>query len=491
MKSAVVYARVSSKEQEREGFSIPAQQKLLREYAAQNGIKIVREFIDVETAKVAGRSNFNKMVEFIEVDPSLSIILVEKTDRLYRNFRDYVLLEELNLEIHLVKEGEIISQESKSHAKFIHGIKLLMAKNYIDNLSEEVKKGMREKAEQGEWPGQAPLGYINNTVTHLVEVDPKVAPFIVRMFELYSTGEYSLSKLKGQITSEGLRSRNGFKIAKGMVESILKNPFYYGDFVWKKKRYKGKHESIITRELFDRVQSILRRGGKPKSRKDSFAFTGLLKCARCGCQITAEIKKGKYVYYHCTNGKGKCDQPYIREEVLDEKLSEIVRGIQITPEIADWIVEALKGSYQEEKEYRTRELSKLNKEYNKIQNRLDKAYEDKIDGIIDDAYWFDTSTRWREDQDAILTQIEKLKNANRDYLDKGVKILELAQSAYSQYLTKEPKEKRRLLNSLLSNCTIDGLTLCPTYKKPFNFIHEGLLLNQKLPRQDSNLRPAD
>ena len=140
---AILYARVSSKEQEKEGFSIPAQLELLNNYAKDRTLRVCREFIDVETAKAAGRSQFLEMVKFIQANPQVKILLVEKTDRLYRNFRDYVTLEDFGLEIHLVKEGEILSKDSQSHVKFIHGIKVLMAKNYIDNLSEEVKKGMK------------------------------------------------------------------------------------------------------------------------------------------------------------------------------------------------------------------------------------------------------------------------------------------------------------------------------------------------------------
>jgi site-specific DNA recombinase len=108
MKTAVLYARVSSKEQEREGFSIPAQLKLLREYAFRNDLRLVREFVDVETAKTSGRQNFEEMVKFFQHHRDCRIVLVEKTDRLYRNFRDAVTLEDLDLEIHLVKEGQIV-----------------------------------------------------------------------------------------------------------------------------------------------------------------------------------------------------------------------------------------------------------------------------------------------------------------------------------------------------------------------------------------------
>ena len=145
---ALAYARVSSKEQEKEGFSIPAQQKLLQSYAANNRLIIVQEYVDIETAKATGRTNFEQMVRYLKTHQNVRTVLVEKTDRLYRNFRDWVTLDELDIEIHLVKEGIVLSRESKSSEKFVHGIKVRMAKNYIDNLSEKARKGMQEKAER-------------------------------------------------------------------------------------------------------------------------------------------------------------------------------------------------------------------------------------------------------------------------------------------------------------------------------------------------------
>src|ERR1700693_2178959 len=158
---ALAYARVSSKEQEKEGFSIPAQQKLLQGYASNNRFIIVQEYVDIETAKASGRTNFEQMVRYLKTHPNVRTVLVEKTDRLYRNLRDWVTLDELDIEIHLVKEGIILSRDSKSSEKFVHGIKVLMAKNYIDNLSEEARKGQQEKAAQGIWPSKAPIGYRN------------------------------------------------------------------------------------------------------------------------------------------------------------------------------------------------------------------------------------------------------------------------------------------------------------------------------------------
>src|SRR6516225_4953356 len=134
-KQAVIYARVSSKEQEKEGFSIPAQLKLLKEYAAMQGFAVAQEFVDVETAKQTGRAAFGEMIAYLKAHPTVRVLLVEKTDRLYRNLKDWVTVDDLDVEIHFAKEGVVLSRDSRSSEKFMHGIKVLMAKNYIDNLS--------------------------------------------------------------------------------------------------------------------------------------------------------------------------------------------------------------------------------------------------------------------------------------------------------------------------------------------------------------------
>ena len=185
LRKAVVYARVSSKEQEKEGFSIPAQLKLLKEYATAISLAVTQEYVDVETAKQAGRAAFGEMVAYLKSHPAVRVLLVEKTDRLYRNLKDWVTVDELGVEIHFPKEGAVLSRESRSSEKFMHGIKVLMAKNYIDNLSEETRKGMQEKAEQGIWPTVAPLGYRNvagSDGKKIIEPDPEFGadhlPFI-------------------------------------------------------------------------------------------------------------------------------------------------------------------------------------------------------------------------------------------------------------------------------------------------------------------------
>jgi DNA invertase Pin-like site-specific DNA recombinase len=271
MQSAVIYARVSSREQEREGYSIPAQRKLLQEYARVRGFRVLHEFIDVESAKNPGPKEFGKMLRLLQSDPQCRIVLVEKTDRLYRNRADSIAFEEpietRTVEIHLVKEGRVIAKDSRSQDKFMHDIQVAVAKHYSENLREEVKKGMREKAEEGIYPGRAPFGYKNNSITRSIDVDPQRAPLLKQIFEMYASGHYSLSTLREKVWKDW-----GIRINRSYLETMLKNPFYVGRFVWQEIEYKGTHRPLITLELFQRVQDTFAGRNKPKYRKHQFAL---------------------------------------------------------------------------------------------------------------------------------------------------------------------------------------------------------------------------
>src|SRR5215469_16396188 len=358
MTQAVIYTRVSSREQEQEGFSLGAQAKLLKEYAQRNGFKIVGAFEDVETAKTAGRKQFGEMITFIKRNRSCRVLLVEKTDRLYRNFRDAVTVEDLGIELHLVKEGQIVSEDSKSQAKLIHCIHVVMARNYSENLREEVKKGMREKASQGIFPGHAPFGYQNDKAKRTIEIHPEDSAIAKRIFELYATGNHTLSTLAKRI-----RIETGKTISRGNVYLILKNSFYIGTFQWMGQTYPGTHPTFVSRKLFDQVQTILAGHNRPKYSKRDIAFRGLMNCAYDGCMLTGDIQKQKYVYYRCTGHRGKCDLPRFREEDLAERLGEPLKGLQVPEEIVSRIVSTIRKDQQQS-------INKTNAERSRLEARL-------------------------------------------------------------------------------------------------------------------------
>lgn len=380
--AAIAYARVSSREQEREGYSIPAQRKLLAEYARVRGFSIEREFIDVESAKNPGRKEFTNMVRLLENDGTCRIVLVEKTDRLYRNRTDALafeaLIEKQSVEIHLVKEGRVIAKDSRSQDKFMHDIHVAVAKHYVENLKEEVKKGMREKAEEGVFPGRAPIGYRNNSMTRSIDVDAERAPMVKRIFELYASGEHSLLTLR-----RAVRDELGLRLSRSYFETILKNRFYLGYFVWQGVEYKGIHEPLISSQLFEQVQGIFRGRNKAKLRKHNFAFAGLLKCAHDGCTVTAEMQKGKYVYYRCSHGRGKCSLPYMREQEISDRMGELLKQIYIPETIAHTIVASLQAENARSQEERQKRATAVQQRLAALRSRMDQMYEDKLDGKVD------------------------------------------------------------------------------------------------------------
>jgi DNA invertase Pin-like site-specific DNA recombinase len=477
MPKAVIYARVSSKEQEKEGYSIPAQLKLLQEYAAKRELKIVQEFTDSETAKKQGRQNFNAMVSFLKQNPDTKIVLVEKTDRLYRNFKDYILIDDLDLEVHLVKEGSVMSQESRSHDKFIHGIKVLMAKNYIDNLSEEIRKGLQEKAEQGYWPLKPPYGYKKGS-DKVVQIDEELAPFVRRAFELYSKGDISLEAVSHTLKQEGFIYRSYEpKIKKGTLEKMLKNLFYKGSFVFRGMVYSGLHEPIISYEVFEDVQKAFKKDFKQHYDAKKFTFKGLIVCADCGCSILGELKKKKYVYYHCSWGRGKdkcSNRDYIREEKLEEQFDEAIRKIELTEIQKEWLIEALKISFKEKQNYHREKTEALSTQVKKLRERLDKLYIDKLDGRIDEEFWLQKHNEWKLQLIKIKSILDSHDEAHYKFLNEGISIIELLYNIHHKYLNRSLEEKVDLLKILFSNCKLKDGKLSYEYKKPFNLFVKGI-----------------
>lgn len=505
----LMYARVSSKDQEKEGFSIPAQLKLLHNYAAENGFAVAQVFEDVETAKESGRTHFEEMIRYVHSHPTVRTILVEKTDRLYRNFKDWVRLDELDVAIHLVKEGAVVSKESRSTEKFMHGIKVLMAKNYIDNLSEETKKGMLEKAEQGIWPSMAPTGYRNVTAANgkqNIIVDPIIGPIITKLFSWYATGAFSVEQLAEKALEAGLgRRKDGGLMVRSTLHALLSKRIYTGDFDWKGVVYRGTHQPLVTYEIWNKVQDVLSERDLRKIRgKRDFAFSGLVRCGHCDCALVGEIKKGRYVYYHCTGYKGKCPEKYVREEVLGEHFGDALSSLCFDNDTLHFLRRALTESHAGQQKEHDEAVQRLQSEYDRLQARIHAAYIDKIDGTIDKALFEKLSNQWRLEQSICLEQIVAHQSADESYLAEGGRLLELATRSHELFRRQSPSEKRRMLNLILSNSTWENGRLEVEWRQPFDLIAdtatraaEAATTNDPdfiertvwRPQQDSNLRP--
>jgi len=464
LRPAVVYARVSSTEQERDGFSIPAQLRALHEYAKKKHFKIVREFIEAETAKRAGRTEFKEMLAFLEASDSVKTVLVEKTDRLYRNFRDYVTVDELDLEIHLVKENEILGQDSKSHQKFIHGIKVLVAKNFIDNLSEETKKGMAEKVRAGGFPHRAPVGYLNDRLTRTIVVDPVRGPYIRRLFELYAAGCDSLPALQGRADEDGMLPSG----SSSRVEYILKNPFYVGEVRWGGELHSGSQEPLVRRELFDKVQRRMRDGGRRlgKSKKKEFAFAGLLRCADCGHALTPMLIKRRYIYYRCANYRG-CRSPYYREEDLIAGFNGILGRLVIPEAVAEWVGAHMTHEVQTAAHEAMARVERFDHELAAVARRLRQAYADHLDGKIDEAVWATLSAGWSAEQARLEHQIERARPSPRLAADGASYVNRVGAPTRGVRLDELGLRSLRLAPVLIEEILVGRGSMHPRLRLPF------------------------
>jgi DNA invertase Pin-like site-specific DNA recombinase len=484
-RTAVVYARVSSREQQEEGYSIEAQVKLLHTVASEKGFEVVREFVDAESAKSTGRKLFDEMVTYFRHNRTCRILLVEKTDRLYRNFRDAVTLEELDIEIHFVKEGQVLSKNSKSQVKLMHDIRLAIARNYSENLREEVKKGMSEKASQGTYPGRAPFGYRNNVAARTIEIHPEKSAIAQHVFEMYASGQYSLLAL-----SKEVRHVQGTYISKTNLHKMLTNPFYIGNFEWSGQTYKGTHPCFISPELYVQAQSVLHGHNKPKYSKHEIAFRGMLTCAHDNCTVTAELKKNKYVYYRCSGYRGKCALPRFREQEISERLGHVLQDVRIPEEVVRRIGASLQNEHVQMQNQIAQERASRERELATLYGRMDAAYTDKLDGKITEDFWQRKQADWQAEEVRIKSLISGLgEGKSNERLLNIQRILELAQQAYFLYLTRKPAEKAELLRNVLLNCSIDTVSLYPTYRKPFDLIAKRAKCKEWSGRADLNLRP--
>jgi site-specific DNA recombinase len=258
------------------------------------------------------------------------------------------------------------------------------------------------------------------------------------------------------------------------LHEILRNRLYAGEFEWNGRLYEGKHVPLVSRQLWDRVQGVLdgRHAKKHRRVKHDFAFSGLIACGHCGCSMVGEVKKQRYVYYHCTGYKGKCPEPYIREEVLEEQFAGLLGQLSFDDEVLDWVRSALRESHADEKREHEAAIARLQAEYDRLQNRIHAMYVDKLDGHVDGAFFERMSAEWRAEQDHCRSEIERHQSSDQSYLEEGVRLLELARSAQRLFGNQEPREKRRLLNFLVSNCSWKNGELAASLRQPFDLLVE-------------------
>ncbi len=342
-----LYARKSTDVEDKQVLSIEAQLHELRSLARREDLEIVVELTESRTAKVPGRPVFNDMMARIQRGEAQGIICW-KLDRLARNPVDDGLVSWLLQQSVIARIATPERSYFPADNVLLMSVEFGMANQYVRDLAVNTARGLRQKARNGHYPSQAPLGYLNDSRTKTIVVDRKKSKLVLAAFELYAQNGSRLEDVANFLFENGIatkstkRWQNGGSrpLKKDQAKLILTNSFYYGHFRYAGEIYEGKHTPIIAKELFDKVQKVLALRGKvQRHTKEPQQLCGLLKCGSCGCSITAEVQTKKsgrqYIYYHCTKKRGVCDGAYIREEELDTQRSELLLKFHLPREWAE------------------------------------------------------------------------------------------------------------------------------------------------------------
>ena len=354
--SYFLYARKSTDVEDKQVRSIEDQLAVLRALAKQEGLHIVQEFIEKQSAKRPGRPVFGEMLSRIERGEAQGIVCW-KLDRLARNPIDGGQIS------WFLQRGNIqhIQTHDRSYRPtdnvLVMAVELGMANQFILDLSANTKRGLHEKVRRGEYPALAPIGYMNDRRIKRVVVNRKQAKIVKAAFELYAEGNSRLEDISAFFAKQGIFTKSGKVIPRDRAGFILSNPFYYGLFHYAGELHEGKHEPIIQKKLFDRVQSVLKDRGKPhkKPKNEPQPLCGLFRCGECGRSVTAENKlkrqvSGKvhhYIYYRCTKKNTVCSQPHIRDGELVNQLSEARKEFALP---TDWAAELSRMADKDEQE---------------------------------------------------------------------------------------------------------------------------------------------
>lgn len=488
MKRFIALARVSSREQEREGFSLEVQEDALRKHAEKNGGKIEKLCRIAETAsKHQERRTFKEVLAYARKHASrLDGVLFYKVDRAARNIFDYVELERLEADYNLPVVYVAQPTENTPAGRMMRRTLANMASFYTEQQSLDVREGMARRVEDGLFPGRAPFGYRNVRVNgrSLVKIDPENADKIRRIFELYAWHSHTLDSLQKTLQDEGVvytTQRPVFSRSK--IYEILCDRSYIGEVRYRKDWHPGSHKSIIDPKTFERVHVLL--GNRSYERHESVYGAGLITCGHCGRPIIGEVKrkmtKGgmrEYVYYRCAqyNRKGH-PRVRMRDHILDTQVLELFKSIRIEDDkVRHWVASVIREKSKEGRQARSRRQGTLQKRLADIRARRDRLIDLRLAGEFDAKTFKRKNAEFEKDEARIILELEAGGRQQREDADLAIKTFELSQSLIAKWDRAETPEKRRLLETVCLNFSLDGANLTPTIRKPFDILAKGLLV---------------
>lgn len=489
--NVVIWARVSSREQ-REGYSLDAQLRACRDKAAKNGWTALREFVVAESAKRgAERTAFNEMFKWVKANAKrekIKAILAHKLDRVCRNMRDAVRLQELEDDCG-VQLAFVENQFGPGAAGALSfNVMAAVAQYYSDNLRTEVLKGMDEKVRQG-WPtGLAPYGYLNvDDKNEPVQPHPEEAKAVVRIFELHATGKYTFEALEAKLAEEGFIYRPSQpRFNRSALSHILNNRFYAGELVRNGNVHQGKYRLLVSRQTFDLCQEIL-SGKNRRMSQNAHPFSGgLFRCAYCGFALTGELIRRKllgggvreHLYYRCANNHRPQDHPSLRwcDGDLERAILDDFGTLRMQEDDAKWVRTGIRAAFADVDaiyEQKKQTFAKRRTELAHMRDRLLNGY---LAGSIEEAVFQAKGAEFKRQVAEVEESLDQANRYDPDAPVRALAVFDFSQNLVGLWGRSNSEVRREILDCVSLNRTVSDTTLCVTKRKPFDFLAERAFL---------------
>jgi DNA invertase Pin-like site-specific DNA recombinase len=489
MKQYVALARVSSREQEREGFSLAVQEEALRRYATSTAGEIVKLFRIAETASQSDeRKAFRELIAYAKKHcAELDGLLFYKVDRAARNLYDYVELERLESEYDVPFISVSQPTDNNPAGRMMRRTLANMASFYTEQQSVDVREGIARRVQEWWFANRGPYGYRNVRTEgrSMVELDPLPAANVRRLFHLFAYEPLTLDRLAERLHTEGLMFRPSMsRFPRSSLHAILRDRAYLGEIEFRGQWYPGKHEPLVDRSTWERVQVLL--GGHVYHAHELTYAGEAVRCGHCGHPITGERKTKRtksghrsYVYYRCAryNTPGH-PRTRVTESDIDRQVLALFDRMRIDDGVRDWFRAVLRSQTHDAQQESVARRIELTRQVSLTVEQQDRLLNLRIDDQIDEPTFARKQTELRDRLAKLKLQLEALDRSHDETADLASKVFELSQTLRQQWLTADYTAKRRILEIVCLNCRLDDTTLICQIRKPFDVLAEGLLVQQ-------------
>lgn len=464
----LLYARKSSESEDRQVQSIEDQTNRLTDLAKIVGIEIVEILSEAKSAKKPGnRSVFDTLLKRIEKGEADGI-LCWSINRLSRNPIDSGRISWM-LQQGIIKCIQTIDRKYLPDDNvLLFNVESGMANQYIIDLRKVCRRGMEGKAERGWLPSTAPLGYINDKAEGTIVPDSERFDAVRKMWDMLLTGVHTPQQIKKIANKEwGFRTPKhkrigGKELSDSLIYKLFGNLFYTGMFKWGGQLYEGKHKPMITLAQYDQAQILLGRRGNPRPQHHSFAFTGIIRCARCGSMITATEKKkfvkstdqyATYVYYHCTKKKaaGKCNNQPITAIEATKQIEGKLEMYRIAPEFLEWGLTILRDE-KDKDAADTESVGKMRqKSLEAAEKELEALTRMRYKELIDDEAFIKERDILRTSIARLKMEIKTVNDNSEQWLILSERALNFVAHAYDQFQNGGKEAQKEICHAIGSN----------------------------------------